>query len=96
MNVTYVLYEVYNGIYSAQEKTLTRSRYTSASIPMDSSNTVYLVHTEGEKADLFKKECGRGINITKSQGLTCKSIVIIETTAIKRIGSFAGQMKVSI
>ena len=90
MDVTYALNEVYNGIYSARQitRSLRKSRYTGASIPIDSPNTLYLVHTQAEKADLTRKGYGKGENsrtltINESQGLTYEFVVIIQTKAIK-------------
>ena len=92
MQYTYILNESYNGIYSAQQATccLRKSRYMGASIPIDSTNTLYLVHIQAEKADLIRKEYGRGENlrtltINESHRLTYESLVIIQTKAIKNV-----------
>ena len=69
-------------------RSLREKRYTGASIPIDSPNTLYLAHTQTKKADLIRKGYGKGENsrtltINESEGLTYVFVVMIQTKAIK-------------
>ncbi|XP_063823084.1 uncharacterized protein LOC135073021 [Ostrinia nubilalis] len=88
-DVAYALREIYSGIYSA--KTLTRSLqlkgFTGAKIP-NQEDTLYLVHTQAEKALLIGQGYGtktgsRTLTIHEAQGLTFREVVIVRTTSKK-------------
>ena len=60
--LTYALNKICDGIFSAQQ---------TSSIPIESPNTLYLIHIQVEKADLIKKDTeGPDPTINESQALT--------------------------
>lgn len=84
-DVAYALSEIYSGIYSANTRTqsLTLKRFTGAVIPK-SERTLYLVHTQAEKASLISQGYGndegsRTLTIHEAQGQTFESVVIMRT-----------------
>lgn len=86
-DVAYALREVYSGIYSANTRTrsLTLKPFTGATIPK-SERTLYLVHTQAEKALLIsqgfgKAEGSRTMTIHEAQGQTFENVVIVRTTS---------------
>lgn len=84
-DVAYALNEIYSGIYSANTltKSLTLKRFTGSSIPK-SERTLYLVHTQAEKASLISQGYGsdegsRTLTIHEAQGQTFENVVIVRT-----------------
>lgn len=87
MDVAYALSEVYSGIYSSRPvvKSLIRKPFKDEQIPKSLSNTLYLVHTQGEKQSLTIEGYGKGegsrvLTIHEAQGLTYGRVVIVRTT----------------
>ncbi|XP_052740698.1 uncharacterized protein LOC128198590 [Bicyclus anynana] len=90
MDVAYALSEVYNGIYSSKPRvrSLELRRYSGSQIPKDSTNTLYLTHTQGEKEMLKTEGYGKGegsrVNtIHEAQGATFERVIIVRTAAKK-------------
>lgn len=86
MDVAYALREVYSGIYSsaAHVRSLEQRRFTDSQIPTTLLNTLFLVHTQEEKATLSNQGYGRGmgsriLTIHEAQGLTYESVIAIRT-----------------
>lgn len=86
-DVAYALSEIYSGIYSSQSliKSLSLKRYMGAEIPA-TDDTLYLVHTQAEKALLISQGYGmqpgsRTLTIHEAQGLTYETVVIVRTTS---------------
>lgn len=86
MDVAFALRDIYCGIYSSKQivHSLKVKRYTGAHIPKNSANTLYLVHTQKEKALLKSQGYGQGqgsrtLTIHEAQGLTSESVIIINT-----------------
>ncbi|KAF9422270.1 hypothetical protein HW555_002079 [Spodoptera exigua] len=89
MDVAYTLGEIYPGIYSSRTTqsrvhSLRVERYTGAKIPRLAQNTLFLVHTQEEKADLASQGYGSGegsrlLTIHEAQGLTSDNVLVINT-----------------
>ncbi|KAF9406252.1 hypothetical protein HW555_013311, partial [Spodoptera exigua] len=89
MDVAYTLGEIYPGIYSSRTTqsrvhSLRVERYTGAKIPRLAQNTLFLVHTQEEKADLASQGYGSGegsrlLTIHEAQGLTSDCVLVINT-----------------
>uniref|UniRef100_A0A2A4JHJ8 (+)RNA virus helicase C-terminal domain-containing protein n=1 Tax=Heliothis virescens TaxID=7102 RepID=A0A2A4JHJ8_HELVI len=92
MDVVYALSEIYDGIYTSkpQVHSMRLERFSGAQIPKTQPNTLYLVHTQDEKASLTSLGYGKGegsrmLTIHEAQGQTYPTVVIINT-ADKKIG----------
>ena len=88
-DVAYALSEIYSGIYSANTRTrsLTLKRFSGAAIPK-SERTLYLVHTQAEKAYLISQGYGndegsRTLTIHEAQGQTFETVIIVRTVPKK-------------
>lgn len=89
MDVAFALSEIYSGIYSSKSSlsrvhSLRVESYTGAQIPSTAHNTLFLVHTQEEKASLVGQGYGSGegsrvLTIHEAQGLTYDSVIIINT-----------------
>lgn len=89
MDVAFALSEIYSGIYSSKTSlsrvhSLRVEGYTGAQIPKTALNTLFLVHTQEEKSSLIGQGYGSGegsrtLTIHEAQGLTCDSVIIINT-----------------
>ncbi|XP_050563633.1 uncharacterized protein LOC126913011 [Spodoptera frugiperda] len=89
MDVAYTLSDIYSGIYASksslsQVHSLSVRGYTGAQIQATAKNTLFLVHTQEEKTSLVNKGYGSGegsrlMTIHEAQGLTCDSVIIINT-----------------
>lgn len=89
MDVAFALSEIYSGIYSSKSSlsrvhSLSVKGYTGAQIPSTAQNTLFLVHTQEEKASLVSQGYGSGegsrtLTIHEAQGLTFDSVIIINT-----------------
>lgn len=85
-DVAYALSEIYSGIYSANtlSRSLSLQAFKGARIP-NNPNTLYLTHTQAEKALLIsqgygKEQNSRTLTIHEAQGLTSESVIIVRTT----------------
>uniref|UniRef100_A0A2A4JSE8 (+)RNA virus helicase C-terminal domain-containing protein n=1 Tax=Heliothis virescens TaxID=7102 RepID=A0A2A4JSE8_HELVI len=89
MDVAFALNEIYSGIYSSKTSlshvhSLSVKGFTGARIPTTAQNTLFLVHTQEEKASLTSQGYGSGegsrtLTIHEAQGLTYDSVIIINT-----------------
>lgn len=89
MDVALALSEIYPGIYSSKSSlsrvhSLKVRGYTGAQIPSTAQNTLFLVHTQAEKASLASQGYGSGegsrlLTIHEAQGATYDSVIIINT-----------------
>lgn len=91
MDVAYALNEVYSGIYSSgsRVRSLSLRRFTGERIPKG-DNTLYLVHTQAEKALLISQGYGSSsgsqtLTIHEAQGLTCETVVIVSPTPFQKV-----------
>jgi hypothetical protein len=89
-DVAFALSEVYCGIYSSniRAKSLTLKKFTGVEIAK-SERTLYLVHTQAEKASLIGQGYGndegsRTLTIHEAQGQTFDHVVIVQTIPNKQ------------